>query len=230
LVDGFVDGRHHRAVALHNLGVLALERRELDHARGHLEAAAELFVDCADTRGESLVLLRLGTLCVLLGQVRAALPLLRRCLRLTRSLKDPVGEAYALLALHDAGRRQGHDREAAVALAASLELFRRTDQRLGEVRALLRSGQQAQAGGDCVTAERLLRQALACNGRTGARFWQAAIRAALAEVLSEVGRTSTARAEWARSLALYEQIDAAEAEQVRARLGATRRPETVVAE
>jgi tetratricopeptide (TPR) repeat protein len=199
-------GEHHRAVALHNLGVLALERGELEQARERLVAAVDAFISCSDIRGESLVLLRLGTLYGLLGRDADAVVALRRCLHLTESVDDAVGRAHALLALHEAFVHQRRHAEAAQALASSVRLFQNSGQLLGAARALLRLGEQARANGDVAAAEAALREALATVAMTGARRRQADVHGVLADLLADAGRSADAAAERAKAVAIYEQL------------------------
>jgi tetratricopeptide (TPR) repeat protein len=216
------DGRY-AAYALHNLGMLAMDRRDLGVAQTRLEEAARIFAACSDRRGQSLMLLRLGVLHGLLGNDTEALASVQRCLALCRSHKNPAGEAHALLALHEIYLRGGARTEASRALALSLELFRATDQQLGEARALLRLGESEHDSGRHATAETVLRQALRRIVTTGARRWQARIHAALGDLLADVGRDAEARIEWEAALTIYVQIDAPDADDVRARFASNER-------
>lgn len=173
------------ALGEHDLGVLAMERGDLAEARARFDDAVATFIASGNLKAEGLVQLRLGVLNLMLGHDDEATTRLHRSLAVSRLLGYRMGEAYGLLALHDAYQRQSRDQEAAAAAEDSLRLFRQLRHPLGEARALIVRARRLRQQGQPASAERELRRALRRISSTGVRRWEATIRAALDDVLTE---------------------------------------------
>jgi tetratricopeptide (TPR) repeat protein/transcriptional regulator with XRE-family HTH domain len=177
------------ALALHDLGALAIERENYEFALDNLEKSYNLFVEHGNIRCQGLVLLRLGQLYPSFGRNAQAILSLQRCLAIVCDSADQVGEAHALLALGDVFVRQARVQEARTLFSRASDLFDQTKEPLGGARALLKLGQIAQAEHDVVVAETVLREALGRLESTGAKRWQALVRATLGDVLAEPDAT-----------------------------------------
>ena len=122
-------------------------------------------------------------------------------------------------------RRAGAGRLTARQLQEALALSRDTGARSAETEALSLLGELSLATGDHEQARIHFAAALALASHTGDPYWQARALDGLARSDHAAGDLAQARRPWHQALTLYTEMDAPEADQVRARLGRTQDPE-----
>jgi hypothetical protein len=100
----------------------------------------------------------------------------------------------------------------------SLELFEEAGHPLGQARSLLRIARRIRRDGDQVATEQALRRALDAAEAACARLEHVSILVELGDCLAQRGAVSEAVTHWRHAMALYAEVDAPEAEDVRERL------------
>ena len=121
--------------------------------------------------------------------------------------------------------RQGRYQQAARQLQEALTLSRDTGERSAETEALSLLGELSLATGDHEQARIHFAAALALASHTGDTYWQACALDGLARSHHAAGDLAQARRRWHQALTLYTEMDAPEADQVRAQLASTQDPE-----
>jgi DNA-binding SARP family transcriptional activator len=140
--------------------------------------------------------------------------------RAARDIGDRVAEATALNSLGVVDMRQGRNRQATSRFQQALALFRETGDRTGEAESLnglgevlLATGRPGNARTQHVAALRLARQ-------IADKYEQARAHNGLAHAHRTTGDPGQGRYHWQEALALYTDLGAPEARQIRAQLAA----------
>ncbi|HEY7101495.1 MAG TPA: tetratricopeptide repeat protein [Mycobacteriales bacterium] len=231
-------GYHRRAlVLLRQLGDLVGEARTLTYlgsvdcqqgrygqAADHLRQALAVFKQVGDPSGSAWALKILGEVEARLGELGPAMEHHREALALDRQLGNPAGEAWALTNIGSVHRRAGRPDQATRQHRQALDMFRLAGERYGEATALNGLGEAASAAGHVDEALAHHAAALIAAADCGGRDEEARANAGLAEAYRARADQTQADEHLRRALDLYEELDSAEGEQLRARLAASGQP------
>ena len=168
------------ALALLNLGVVALDQGDYERALALHEQSLALARDLGDRWGIAAALGNLGAMAMEQGLYERAAPLLEECVALLREQGDTGGVAIGLHNLAYLEREQGAYGRAATRYAESLAMFQALDDGDGIANCL-----DGLAGVAC--AEQEARRAARLGGAA------ASLRAALGTLLPPVDRATTER-------------------------------------
>jgi tetratricopeptide (TPR) repeat protein len=213
-----VGDRYGQCRVLGNLGVVERRRRHYQQAIDYQEQCLALCRQIGDRSGEGTALARLGVAEMWLGRYPEAAAHHRQALALCRDTGYRAGEADALTSLGDVEERQqryqqaaGHHRQA-VALYTEFGSSASQAQALNSLgRALLASGQADEARAEHTTA-----LDLACQ--VGDKYREASAHDGLARCYRAAGNPGQARYHWQQALARYTELDAPDADLIRAEL------------
>ena len=133
----------------------------------------------------------------------------------------PAGAANGLRDLSQVTLRQGDCQSAIGYGREALGLSQRATDRLGEILALSGLAEALHQAGQSAAARTELQIALRLAAETGNTHQQADIHRNLADNYKSTGHADEAERHWQQALDLYAQLDAPEADEVRARLNGT---------
>jgi DNA-binding SARP family transcriptional activator/Tfp pilus assembly protein PilF len=212
--------KYDQAAALNNLACVEERLGRYQQAADHLEQARTLAREFGDRFGEAYTLANLG--CVYRGLCRyhEASSYLRQGLAMSRECGDRFGEANALAGLGLVDLRQGRYRQASDHHQEALALLRAIGDRAGEAEALNGFGEVLLATAQPAQARRQHTAALNLASQTGDRYEQARAHKGLAQAYQDAGNHGQARHHWQEALAIYADLNATEADQIRAQLTA----------
>jgi DNA-binding SARP family transcriptional activator len=189
-----------------------------DQAAEHLQRALPVLRGAKDQFGEAQVLAWLGEVSLRRGQLTQAADYYAQAWTVYRSINHVVGTADGLFGLGEVSVHQGEYQQAISYLRQALALFWQAGQQHG-VTLTLRSLARALHGvGQPAAARAELAAALRLAAETGNTYQQATAHRELAESHHSGGQDDQARDHWQHALALYTQLGAAEADQVRSQL------------
>ncbi|MCK7623144.1 tetratricopeptide repeat protein [Streptomyces sp. RS10V-4] len=231
-------------IEAHEIG-LAAARRDGDRAAesrmltsggvglrgaGRYDDAVEWFTQAlavaqrdGDRRAEAQSLHGLGQSHLLAGRLEPATLFFTRALELREAIGHRRGAALTRLSLGELALADGRPAAAIAPLTRAREELLAASDPYDAARALAYLGlARAQASGDRDRADSQLRQALDEFTRTGSVHWQARVWEFLGQTAEAGGDMSRAGDCYARSLALYEPVSAADARRLRERLSARR--------
>ncbi len=212
LDDPLAEARAHRLVA-HACTLLG----RFDDSYAELTRALELAERAGDKVGQAHTHTGLGHLVARRDDVGAALSHARSALTLYQAAGHRLGEARAFNAVGWYSTLLGDHHEAIAAgrdglrladddpdmRANILDTIGHAHQKLGESAAAI----------DCYT------EAAEMHRKIGNRYYEALIRDRLGDTCAAAGRPDDARAAWERALALLEELDHADADALREKLG-----------
>jgi tetratricopeptide (TPR) repeat protein len=184
-----------------------------------LQHSLQLFGEAGDMAGRSYALVNLGAVHLEQERFQEAISHFEQALTLNQQNGYAGGEAYALNSLGETYRRLHRHSDAICALEQSLALFRGLGDRKGEADALDSLGEVLLATGDFEGARSKHAAALRLARRTGDPYEQARAYNGLANSYHAASDHEMAHQHWHRALALYAELGAPEAGQVRAQLG-----------
>jgi tetratricopeptide (TPR) repeat protein len=201
----------------HDLGRAYAGLRQFTKAYTHLNRAAGLYAELANPKGQAGVHYILGALAGKRDDVRDALHHARRCRDLYQAAGDPAGQAKALNALGLAQSMNGNEHQALIYCRQAAELHHELGDHRGEAAALDSIGLLHAHLGSHRQAVASYRQALTRFRDIGDRYGEAHTLTHLGDAHHAQGGMAAAEA-WAQALAILEEVDLPDAEQVRARL------------
>jgi tetratricopeptide (TPR) repeat protein len=207
---------------LDNLGVLQMRLGNYKAAVDLHEQGLALHRQVNDVMGVADGLNDLAMAEEKLDRFAAAAEHLEEALAIYRRLGSPSGEAHALDNLGTLLTRMGDPGQAIEHLQRSIVLFRELGDREGEAWALNSMGEAAQAAGRPADALDHHTAAQIAAVETRSRNQQARAHAGLGQAHEVLGDPVAARRQYAQALAHYRDLDAPEADIVRARLDGTR--------
>ncbi|OMI39492.1 AfsR/SARP family transcriptional regulator [Streptomyces sparsogenes] len=200
--------------ALTERGIIAgVTRRALNDAETHFLKAIEAYRAIADRPCEASALCNLARVRIEMGRTDSAVELAREGVQIYESLGRTLRLANAKYALGMVLTRAEKAVEALEQLKEALDLFREnrqplwegmTHQRLAEAHLVMRHAPQAAQHAE---------QALALRG-IGGEWRRAIVLTVLGKALLELGQAGRADACWREALAIHEQLNAPEAEEV----------------
>ncbi|MGO9082419.1 MAG: ATP-binding protein [Streptosporangiaceae bacterium] len=206
------------AYAVSNLGVIAARQGRYRQAADHQQQALALLQAMGNRHGEASIQVRLGIIALRQGRYPLAASQLQQALTRYSEIGDRQGAASALARLGLVALRQGRYQQAASQLQQALTEYRDMDDPSGQAQTLnslgemlLETGRPADARTEHAAAHGLAAQA-------GERYEQARAHAGLASACQASGNARKAHHHWREALALYTDLDAPEADQVRAQL------------
>jgi DNA-binding SARP family transcriptional activator/tetratricopeptide (TPR) repeat protein len=206
--------------ALSALSGVEIEMGNYDQAAENLQVALKVFRAEDDQTHEAHALSGIGEISLARSQLTEAAGFFEQALTIYRSLGDQVGATAQMLNLGDVSLRQGNCRLAISRFEQALAEVREAGYEYGEVRMLRKLAEARHAAGQDAEARTELETAIRLAGATGNTYQQASGYRDLAESHYSAAEDEEAVRHWQRALDLYDQLNAAEADEVRARLTA----------
>jgi DNA-binding SARP family transcriptional activator/tetratricopeptide (TPR) repeat protein len=213
-----LDDQLGQARMLSNLGIVLSRLGRYQQAAIYQRQALALSRACGDSTAEAGTLTNIGVLLNRQGQWKEAAAHQRAAVALFRDLGHREGEAAASDSLGIALCGQGDFRQASGQHRHALRLYRETGNRGGEAEALNGLGEAVTAAGDTGQARTLHQQALELATQIGNRAEQARAHEALARADAATNEIASARSHLHSALAIFADLDAPEADRVRANL------------
>jgi tetratricopeptide (TPR) repeat protein len=215
-----------QAQAHNDLGAGYYRQGRYGQALTHLQKSLAIRRDLDDHLGQALSLGNLGNVYQAQGLHEDALACLHQSLAICRELGDRRGQASSLANLGQLHQRQGRYQEALACLRQSLTIRRDMADPHGQAHSLSNLGIVYQRLARCQQALACLRESLAIRRALGDRRGEAESLRELGVTLQALGRLEEARGHRLQALAIFEELQAADADQVRARPGThtARRP------
>jgi tetratricopeptide (TPR) repeat protein/transcriptional regulator with XRE-family HTH domain len=217
-----------RDAAAYSLGNLAevyrLQHRD-EEALEHIGRALAIFRETGQRVGESIALGNLGDMHEGLGNHALAIEHLRQALSIDREIGNRSGEGSVLNSLGRVLQRMGCHTEAVEHRRRALELHRQTGNLGLQIEALNGLG-EALLAIDVLDEARVCHEsALALLGDAAEPRQRARAYDGLAQIYAVRGDQARAGRLWRRALAVYADIRAAEADDIRERLSALAEPD-----
>ncbi|MGH3730116.1 MAG: tetratricopeptide repeat protein, partial [Micromonosporaceae bacterium] len=203
---------------LNNLGKAYLRLGRHAEALEHLQRGLELRRPIGDRFGIAATLANLGVLYARLGQYERALEHLGEALEIQRDLGHRDGQVDTHMGLGEVYARQRQHHRARQEYERALTLNRQIGHRVLEVEALNGLGEVCQAAGEPGDARSQHTAALAVAEHLGDHHERGRAHHGIGRSLLAEGDHLRARDQLDKALALFTELDAPEAEQVRASL------------
>jgi DNA-binding SARP family transcriptional activator/tetratricopeptide (TPR) repeat protein len=210
--------RFGQASALHGLGVVHVDQGRLAAALASYERSLTLFGQAGKSYSQTMVLRRLGMLHNAQGRAGEAWGCLDQALALTQGLGDRRGEALVLQSRGELELRHGDQDAAAALLEQALLMLQGLGHRKGEATTLRHLGELHLAHGRLDKATGSLIRSLRILRERRIPLSLARTLCSLGTVHAAAGRAQPARAAWTEAHAIFQQLDAPEAQDVAARL------------
>jgi len=207
-----------QSASLNNLGIVYERQGRLEEALACHQESMAIKRELGDRHGLAISLSNLGEVNKRLGRYQEALDSLWESLALHQELGDRRCQAISLANLGNVHERQGRYQEALAGLHDSLTIFGELGDRDGQAYCLTDLGIAHQRQGRHQEALGCLEESLAIRRELGDPYGQADSLRALGVSLRALGRPEEARAHLRQSLALFEELQTADADQVRALL------------
>jgi tetratricopeptide (TPR) repeat protein/DNA-binding XRE family transcriptional regulator len=206
------------ARALNNIGIADGSQGHHQEASRHFRRALALYRASGDRTGEARALTNLGVARRNEGQYTDATEHLRRALDLHRAAGSRSGEAETLTELGGVELCEGRHGEAAGHFGQALSLFRETGAEARAAYALNGLGGAFLAAGQPGQASAQHAAALTLASQAADKREQARAHDGLGQAHQALGDPGRAGQHWHQALALYADLGADEASEVRARL------------
>ncbi|OIV38136.1 AfsR family transcriptional regulator [Mangrovactinospora gilvigrisea] len=202
------------------LGSVALYRQELDSAGRHFTAALEVGERDDNPLTVAVALGNLSRVYLAVGEAERAVESSRRVVALQQDLRSSLQLGIAQYNLGLALSAVDDHDAALEALRTALDLFRLTRQRLWEGMTVFRMAEIHASSEDDRTAVELAEQALVLLKEIGGDWRRGLVLALLGDALHRLGHADRARACRTDALRVFDELGAAEADDVRAALAA----------
>jgi tetratricopeptide (TPR) repeat protein/transcriptional regulator with XRE-family HTH domain len=209
-----------QAHALATLGFIDLRQGRYQQATGHLQQSHALFSEAGDRAGAALVLGNLGEVSLRQGRYGQATARFEQALALYREMDDLSNQADLLAGLGIISLRESRYDQANGYLQEALALCRATDDLSSQASALNGLGEVLLATGHPAEARARHAAALRAAASIGEKYEQARAEDGLARAYHASTDPRPAPGHWQEALALYTELGAPEAHQVRALLAA----------
>lgn len=201
--------------ALSNLGITYQDQGRYDAARGCLLASLAICRELGDWLGEGLTLGNLGVLFWLTGQDGEALSCHTRSLAICQEFGDRHGESTALNGIGQVLARQRQYQEAIACYQKDLAICEELGDQRGAGQTLHHLGDAERDRRQYHAAIRYYLQSLSRHREVGDLRGEALALHCLGDALHALGRIRQAVASWQDALAIYQQLHAPEAAEVR---------------
>jgi len=213
-----IGDRTGEAGSLANLGIAEHRQGQFTAAMDHVQRALGICREIGDRSSEAHALTIIGTIHLRQGDHRQAVTFHQQALALAREIGDRSREADILANLSLARLQQGHHAAAAHVLQQAMALARESGDLALQAQALNNLGEVYRAQGRPGDAYGRHMAAMEVAAVIGSKLEQARAHYGLGEACHADGDVGKARRHWQEALALYTDLRAPEAEQVRARL------------
>lgn len=207
-----------QARMLEALASAYLNLRDFAEAARCSGRALELERSCGHLAGEASALERLGIAQLAGGDGPGAIETFTRALGVHRRIGLERGVAMTMRYLGEALAREGRPREAIERFTEALEFFTDRGDEYNRARTLTGLARALVAEEKLAEADETLNAALRAAGEVGARHEQASIHGALADIARRRGDPASERRHLERSVVIFEELGAPQAEEMRERL------------
>ncbi len=204
-----------RAVALHNLGILAQRQGDYAAARCFYQQSLEITQVMEDQAGLASTLHQLGTLDQAQGDYAAARHFYQQSLEITQALEDQAWVALTTWGLGNIAYDQGDYDEARGKWQEALAVFEELGDRKNKAGMLHQLGLLAQAQGDYAAAHRFYQRSLEIKQALGDRAGVATSTAQMALLEEAEGNVARALELIRQAEATFRQLSSPMAEQAR---------------
>lgn len=201
------------------LGNAQLHLGRQEQAREEFTQALTLARQEGHRIGEATALEHVGLADMSLGRTDGAIRAFTEAREIFQQIGVPRGVLGLTRHLGEVHRDAGRHEQAVRYLLEARQLAAALPDRYNEARCLTRLGHAYLKAGKPDDAVRSLDEALAIMVSLGGRYEQARIRSALADALLQLGRAGLARDHLTGALAIYSEVEAPEASDIRRRLG-----------
>lgn len=195
-------------------GIIALNQGRFTDAEEHLLSGRDGSRADGNLPGEASALCNLSRVHLITGRPTSAITLARQGIELYERIGSELRLANGLYALGVALSRAGRHAEALERFNEALYSFGKNRQRLWEGTTYFRIAETHLSARRPAIAAQHAEQALA-NGCIGGDRMRGNVLTTLGQALNALGQRDRARACWHEALALYEQMNAPEADRVR---------------
>jgi DNA-binding SARP family transcriptional activator/predicted negative regulator of RcsB-dependent stress response len=216
------------AVAQHGLGAIHREQGRLDAATASYRQALELFEEAGDLFTQSLAQCSLGVVLRLAGRQEQAAGCFMRSLELARAVGHQPGEALVLCYLGEMQTDQGNIDLARSLLESARSLSESIGERFGLALAWMEIGKLHRHTGDLAASLGALNRSLTIWTDLNLPLWRARTLEAIGEVQDQRGCRAEAHNAWQFALALFQALQAPEADHVASRMARAGHVETSV--
>jgi DNA-binding SARP family transcriptional activator/tetratricopeptide (TPR) repeat protein len=196
-----------------------------DQARGHYASSLTLYQRLGNRRGQARVHQNLGVLAEREGCYADALEHGEQALRLYQAIGDKASEAIALNNIGWCHGRLGDYQQTRAFCRQALSLCADTGDRRAEGVIWDSLGYAEHHLGNLGEAAACYQGALSIQRAIGNRSYEAETLSHLGDTRQAAGDIAQAREDWQQALAIFEDLQDAEADQVRAKLASTRDPD-----
>jgi tetratricopeptide (TPR) repeat protein/DNA-binding SARP family transcriptional activator len=211
---------HGQAASLGNLGLVHEQQGRYDQALACLQESLAIDRELENRFGQASSLGNLGWVYERQGRYERALACLQESLAIRRELGDRFGQAAILNDLGIVYQRQEGCDQALACLQESLTIDRELSDRYAQATSLNDIGIIHQRQGRYDQALACQQESLTIRRELGDPHGQAETLRELGITLRTLGRPGEAQTHWQQALAIFEQLQSADADQVRALLAA----------
>ncbi len=208
--------------ALGSLAICEHHQGRFEQAVAYHREALALFRETGDRDGEALALGHLGVIDSQQGRHEEATRYLQQALDIFRAGGNRYREAHVLADLGVVGQEQGHYQQATEYHEQALIMCREIGDRSGEAIVLNGLGELFLATGRPDDARAQHTTALSVARDIGYRHQEARAHRGLGRAWDAAGDHGHARPHWEQALAIYAELSAPEAGEIRSRLAAER--------
>jgi tetratricopeptide (TPR) repeat protein len=216
-----IGDRAGQAQAFDILGVLAKCQGRYAAAHRNYQQALKLLREAGDLLGEAQTLANLGTLFYWQGRYEQALGYQQQALELYRQNGYRAGEIHVLGNIGATCQRLGRYQDAIDHLTVALDFHHEAGDASGEIVARIGLGEALLAVTEAGQARAHFAAALGQAVQIGGKYDQARAHDGLAQACEALGDPRLAGEHWQQALALFSEVGAPEAEQLRAQLDPT---------
>ncbi|MBU7021844.1 MAG: tetratricopeptide repeat protein [Theionarchaea archaeon] len=201
-----------RADTLLVLGLVSVERGDLEEARLQYETALSIYEEVRDTKWEANTLWKLGGLFMLSGDFGKAQSTYERALRMYHQIDENLGEANILQDLGDLLMLSGDFGKAQSTYERALRMYQQIDENLGEANIHKHLGDLLMLSGDSGKAQSAYERALRMYRHIDEKDGEASTFLRLGQWAALTGRLEYAEANLERGLLLCREIGHLEGE------------------
>ncbi|MER5530987.1 BTAD domain-containing putative transcriptional regulator [Streptomyces sp. NPDC002677] len=202
-------------------GIIALYQGRHRDGEGHLNEAIANYRADGNRPGEASALCNMSRIQLATGRVADAVRLAGEGVAIYESLGHSLRGANARYALGLALTKSGQTDEALDCLEDALSVFRESRQRLWEGMTIFRMAEVHLGAHRPAQAATMAEQSLSLLRGIGGEWRHANVLTVLGRSLQDIGHSDRARACWHEALAVFDQLGAHEADEVRTLLAPT---------
>jgi tetratricopeptide (TPR) repeat protein len=204
--------------ALGNLGIAYQSLQQFDRAIGYYEHALAIYQQIGERRGEYINLINLGEAHQGLRQFDRAIGYYEQALAICQQIGERRGESLVFLNYGETSRGLERFDQAIEYYQQALEICREAQDRYREAEALDGLGEACRALGSFEKAIAYFREALDIRRETEDRYGEGMTLNHLGLALQRLHGTDAARPCWREALAIFTDLGAPEADEIRTHL------------